>query len=98
MHLSRLRNTVLLVLRFLFGAMTFGTDIRFPSVTKVDIDGARALVARSLDAGINFFDTADGYAHGQSEIMLGQVLRDRRQDVIISTKVGFRSGEPITQA
>jgi aryl-alcohol dehydrogenase-like predicted oxidoreductase len=55
-------------------------------------------VNRCLDAGINFFDTADGYAHGQSEQMLGEVLRERRNDVVIATKVGFRSGEPITQA
>jgi len=98
MQYSRLGKTGLVVSRLAFGAMTFGTDSRFPAVTKVDKDGARALVNRCLDAGINFFDTADGYAHGQSEQMLGEVLRERRNDVVIATKVGFRSGEPITQA
>jgi aryl-alcohol dehydrogenase-like predicted oxidoreductase len=98
MQHARLGKTGLIVSKLAFGAMTFGTDSRFPSVTKVDIDGARALVNRSIEAGINFFDTADGYAQGQSEVMLGQVLGDRRPDVVVSTKVGFRSGEPITQA
>jgi len=98
MQYSRLGNTGLIVSRLAFGAMTFGTDTRFPSVTKVDTKGARALVGQSLEAGINFFDTADGYAQGQSEVMLGELLRDRRQDVVIATKVGFRSGEPMTQA
>src|SRR5262249_27290299 len=73
-------------------------DSRFPSVTKVDKNGARALVMQALEAGVNFFDTADGYAHGQSETMLGEVIRERRNDVVIATKVGFRGGEPITQA
>jgi len=98
MQYSRLGNTGLMVSRIAFGAMTFGTDTRFPSVTKVDATGARSLVNRCLDAGVNFFDTADGYAQGQSEVMLGELIRDRRKDLIVATKVGFRSGEPITQA
>ena len=95
---SRLGNTGLVVSRLAFGVMTFGSDVRFPSVTKVDMNGARALVNGSLEAGVNFFDTADVYGQGQSEVMLGELLRDRRNDVVIATKVGFRSGEPITQA
>src|SRR5262249_33920871 len=42
--------------------------------------------------------TADGYAGGQSEAILGEALSHWRQDVVIATKVGFRTGEPITQA
>src|SRR5689334_111817 len=98
MQYSRLGNTGLIVSRIAFGAITFGTDTRFPSVTKVDATGARSLVNRCFDAGVNFFDTADGYAQGQSEVMLAELLRDRRKDLIVATKVGFRSGEPITQA
>jgi len=98
MQYARLGNTGLIVSRLAFGAMTFGTDSRFASVTKVDLTGARTLVNKCFEAGVNFFDTADGYAHGQSETMLGELLRERRNDVVISTKVGFRSGDPITQA
>ena len=53
---------------------------------------ADALVGRALDAGINIFDTADAYTEGQAEIMLAQALGTRRKDVVISTKVGFRTG------
>jgi aryl-alcohol dehydrogenase-like predicted oxidoreductase len=56
------------------------------------------MIDRSFEAGINFFDTADGYAGGQSETMLGEALGGRRKDVVVATKVGFRSGDPITQA
>ena len=98
MQYSRLGNTGLFISRLSFGAMTFGTDVRFPAVTKVDMEGARRLVGMCLDAGINYFDTADGYAQGQSETMLGECLQGRRSGVVISTKVGFRSGETITQA
>jgi aryl-alcohol dehydrogenase-like predicted oxidoreductase len=42
--------------------MTFGSDPRFPSVAKVDLDSAKEMVERALDAGVNFFDTADGYS------------------------------------
>src|SRR5262245_47203805 len=98
MQFSRLGNTGLFVSRLAFGAMTFGTDSRFPAVTKVDLNGARGLIAQAVEAGVNFFDTADGYAQGQSESMLGELIHDRRQDLVVATKVGFRSGEPITQA
>jgi aryl-alcohol dehydrogenase-like predicted oxidoreductase len=98
MQYLRLGNTGLIVSRLAFGAMTFGSDPSMPSIYKVDKQTADALIGKSLDAGINFFDTADGYASGQSETMLGELLSKRRQDVVIATKVGFRSGEPITQA
>lgn len=98
MQYTRLGSTGLFVSRFAFGTMTFGSDPRFPSVSKVDLDSARAMVDRVLDAGINFFDTADGYSAGESEVYLGQFLGSRRKDVVLATKVGFRSGQPVTQA
>jgi aryl-alcohol dehydrogenase-like predicted oxidoreductase len=78
--------------------MTFGSDPSLPNVYKVDRENAQTMIDKSLEAGINFFDTADGYAAGQSEEMLGRALGKRRQDVVVATKVGFRSGDPITQA
>lgn len=98
MHYTRLGNTGLIVSRFAFGTMTFGSDPRFPAVAKVDLDTAKAMVDRAFDAGINFFDTADGYSGGESESYLGRFLGARRKDVVVATKVGFRAGEPITQA
>jgi aryl-alcohol dehydrogenase-like predicted oxidoreductase len=101
MQYSRLGNTGLIISRLSFGVMTFGntgpSDPR-SSVWKTRQDEATALINRSLDAGINFFDAADGYADGQSEQMLGRALGPRRKDVVISTKVGFRSGEAVIHA
>ena len=98
MKYTRLGNTGLIISKLSFGAMTFGSDPSMPAIYKVDRENAEAMIERCLEAGINFFDTADGYANGQSEVMLGRILHQRRSDVIIATKVGFRTGEPITQA
>lgn len=98
MQFTRLGNTGLIVSRFAFGTMTFGSDPRFPSVAKVDLDTAKAMIDRALAAGVNFFDTADGYSAGESEVYLGKFLGHRRKDVVVATKVGFRAGQPITQA
>lgn len=91
MKYSRLGQSGLIVSRLGFGTMTFGTG-NIPSVYKVSAKDADALVGHALDAGINFFDTADAYADGQSESMLGQALGARRQSVIVATKVGMRVG------
>lgn len=98
MQYTRLGNTGLIVSRLSFGAMTFGSDPSIPAIYKVDYENAKAMVAKSLEAGVNFFDTADAYAGGQSEVMLGKLLGQRRQSVVIATKAGFRTGDPITQA
>ena len=98
MQYTRLGNSGLIVSRLAFGVMTFGHDQGpLGAVWKTGQEEANALVQRSLDAGINFFDTADGYAGGQSELMLGKALGARRKDVILSTKIGFRTGTPLTQ-
>jgi len=72
------------------GAMTFGSGM--PPVTTVDERDARAMVDHALDAGVNLIDTADVYAFGQSEEILGRCVRarhGRRDDVLVATKVGF---------
>jgi len=79
-----------------FGAMTFGSvEGALASVAKVDQTLANKLVGRALDAGINFFNTADVYSGGQSEQMLAKALGERRKDVVIATKVGFRTGDAL---
>ena len=99
MQYNRLGDTGLIVSRFAFGAMTFGTsDGIFASVSKVaGQDVADQLVGKALDAGINHFNTADVYTAGQSEQMLGKALGARRKDVIISTKAGFRTGPALIE-
>jgi aryl-alcohol dehydrogenase-like predicted oxidoreductase len=78
------------------GTMTFhGGSTFWRNIGTVEQQGATGLVKRALEAGVNFIDTADVYSEGQSEVLLGQALRDlavKREDVIIATKVRGRTG------
>jgi aryl-alcohol dehydrogenase-like predicted oxidoreductase len=78
------------------GAMTFAGGAGFwRAIGSLDQKATTALVSRALEAGLNFIDTANVYSEGQSEVQLGQALRDlsvRREDVIIATKVRSRMG------
>jgi len=99
MQYSKLGNTGLIVSRLSFGAMTFGKGMGpFATVSKVEEEAARTMMNMALDAGINFFDTANGYSGGQSETMLGRLLGERRKDVIVATKAGFRTGKAMMEA
>jgi aryl-alcohol dehydrogenase-like predicted oxidoreductase len=83
-----LGRTGLKVSELCLGTMTFGSN--FLNIAVVDQAGANEMLARTLEAGINFFDTADVYAYGESETILGQALKDcgaERDKVIIATKV-----------
>jgi aryl-alcohol dehydrogenase-like predicted oxidoreductase len=97
MEFKTLGNTGLLVSKLCFGTMTFG-DGRglFKAIGAQGQTEADALVRTSMDAGINFFDTADVYTEGQSETILGQALKNlnvARKDVVIATKVYGRVGK-----
>ncbi|MFU8816428.1 MAG: aldo/keto reductase [Pseudomonadales bacterium] len=59
---------------------------------RIDAAGTRAVVDAALEAGINFFDTADVYGGQQSEVLLGEALGKRRHEVIIATKFGMAMG------
>ncbi|HTS35455.1 MAG TPA: aldo/keto reductase [Candidatus Solibacter sp.] len=74
-----------------FGAATFGggTDF-FKAWGASDVAEATHLVDICLDAGVNFFDTADIYSDGLSETILGKAVAGRRSRVLISTKASFR--------
>lgn len=99
MQYTTLGRTGLIVSRLGFGAMTFTQGNQdLGAVYKVGAQLADELVGKALDAGITFFDTADAYAGGESEILLGQALKSRRDQVVIATKVGFRTGEAVSQA
>jgi aryl-alcohol dehydrogenase-like predicted oxidoreductase len=99
MKYALLGNTGLIVSRLAFGAMTFTAGNKdIGSIYKVGAALADQLVGRSLDAGINFFDTADAYAGGESEALLGAALKPHRSRVVIASKVGFRTGSPLTQS
>lgn len=88
MHYNQLGNTGTFVSRLCFGAMTFGgSGTVYSVIGGLKQEEADALVGQCLDAGVNFFDTANVYALGESETILGKALGDKRKDVVIATKV-----------
>lgn len=77
-----------------FGAGTFGgSGPLFSAWGDTGEAEARRLVDIAMNAGINFFDTADVYSDGASERILGAALRGRRDRVVLSTKTGLRLGD-----
>jgi aryl-alcohol dehydrogenase-like predicted oxidoreductase len=90
MHYRMLGNTGFFVSEICLGTMTFGGKGFFEKVGRVDQKTATVLIARALEAGVNFIDTADVYSEGLAEKFLGQALKDigvKRSDVIVATKV-----------
>ena len=88
MKYRTLGRTGLKVSELCLGTMTFGEN--FYGIAVVDQTNANAMVARALEAGVNFFDTADVYSYGRSEEVLGQALKDigvERDRLILATKV-----------
>ncbi|HEX4222261.1 MAG TPA: aldo/keto reductase [Pseudonocardiaceae bacterium] len=73
-------------------AQCLGT-MMFGAVGNPDHDDCVRITHAALDAGINFVDTADMYSAGESEEIVGKALRDRRDDVVLATKVHFPMGE-----
>ena len=101
MEFKTLGDTGLLVSTICFGTMTFsgqsaGTEAGiWKHIGDVNQAGADGLIKACLEAGVNFFDTADVYSDGESEKMLGQSLKNlniARKDVVIATKVYGRVG------
>lgn len=94
---SRLGNSGLVVSRLSLGTMTFGEGGGSPAIARTRYDDADAIVGRAIDAGVNFLDTADVYSDGESETMLGRIIKDRRDGLIIATKAGWRTGKALGQ-
>ena len=65
----------------------------FKAWGETDVAEAHALIDICLEAGVNLFDTADGYSDGRSEEILGKAMADKRDRVLISTKANFPTGE-----
>ena len=79
MEYRNMGRTGLKVSEICLGTMTFGTS--------TDTDEAQQMVDRAIDAGINFFDTANSYGGGESEISLGKALKGKRDGLVVATKL-----------
>jgi aryl-alcohol dehydrogenase-like predicted oxidoreductase len=98
MDYVNLGATGLKVSRICLGAMTYGSSKWREWV--LDEEASRVLIRQALDAGINFFDTADMYSLGVSEEVLGRALRDfgpGREKLVVATKVFYPMGEDPNQ-
>jgi aryl-alcohol dehydrogenase-like predicted oxidoreductase len=71
--------------RLVLGTMTFGDT--------VDADLAQRMVDAALDSGVTSLDTANGYAAGRSEEIIGSLLKGRRDKVVLATKAGIYPGD-----
>ena len=92
MKYKQLGRTGLLVSELCFGTMTFAGKGFWEVIGQQPQEAANNLMARVLDAGINFFDTANVYSEGESEKMLGKALDKHRQEVVVASKVHGRMG------
>ena len=94
MQYQQLGNTGIFVSRLCLGTMTFGGGSAPPwnAIGGVQQHDADTLVQESMETGINFFDTANVYSQGESEIMLGKALGTERHKAVIATKVFGRMG------
>jgi aryl-alcohol dehydrogenase-like predicted oxidoreductase len=104
MQYKTLGNTGLLVSSICLGTMTFAGDdpaalsengAIWKAIGNVDQAGADALIKASIEAGVNFIDTADVYSEGKSETTIGKSLKNlniARHDVVLATKVFGRTG------
>jgi aryl-alcohol dehydrogenase-like predicted oxidoreductase len=96
---TTLGKTGLVVSRFTLGTGNFGKGVqRGGAGHMVDQQQADVIVAASIEAGINFFDTANVYGTGFSEEILGRALGAQRKEVILATKIGRRTGNALIDA
>jgi aryl-alcohol dehydrogenase-like predicted oxidoreductase len=92
MDYVKLGSTGLDVSRLCLGCMTYGVPNRGNHEWTLDEEKSRPLIRRAVEAGINFFDTANVYSDGTSEEIVGKALKEftRRDEVVIATKVHGR--------
>ncbi len=92
MQYVKLGSTGVEVSRVCLGCMSFGVPDRGGHPWSLDEEASRPLIRRALDAGINFFDTANVYSDGTSEEITGRVLAEyaNRDEIVLATKVHGR--------
>ncbi|MCB2089395.1 MAG: aldo/keto reductase [Sphingomonadaceae bacterium] len=95
MHYRPLGKSGLFVSELCLGTMSFGKQGYWEKIGGLDQPAAQHLVDTALDAGINFFDSADVYSYGQSEEILGKTLKGKRDKVVLATKVRGRMSPEI---
>jgi aryl-alcohol dehydrogenase-like predicted oxidoreductase len=93
MEYRQLGHSGLRISALTLGTMTFGGRGGFSAVGATGIDGARRQVDMCLDAGVNLIDTADVYSGGLAEEITGEVIKGRRDMLLLSSKVRMAMGD-----
>lgn len=95
MEYVKLGNTGLEVSKICLGCMSFGDPEKWIHSWVLNEEDSRKIIKKSLDLGINFFDTANVYGLGASEEILGRALKDyaNREEIVIATKVSGNMGK-----
>ena len=95
MEYTRLGTSGLKVSRITLGCMSFGDSTRGHNQWTLDDEEAEPIFREAVELGITFWDTANGYAEGTSEEIVGRAVRKytRREDVVLATKVFFKVGD-----
>jgi aryl-alcohol dehydrogenase-like predicted oxidoreductase len=92
MEYRQLGRSGLRISTLTLGTMTFGGKGGFSAVGSTDIEGARRQIDMALDAGVNLIDTADVYSQGTAEELVGEAIKGKRDDLLLSTKVRMPMG------
>jgi aryl-alcohol dehydrogenase-like predicted oxidoreductase len=93
MEYRQLGRSGLRVSTLTLGTMTFGGKGGFSKVGSTDLDGAKRQIGMALDAGVNLIDTANVYSAGASEEIVGQAIKGKRDDLLLSSKVRMSMGD-----
>jgi aryl-alcohol dehydrogenase-like predicted oxidoreductase len=93
MEYRQLGRSGLRISTLTLGTMTFGGKGGFGQVGSTDLAGAKRQIGMALDAGVNLIDTADIYSAGASEEIVGQAIKGKRDDLLISSKVRMATGD-----
>ena len=93
MEYRQLGRSGLRISTLTLGTMTFGGKGGFRAVGSTDIEGARRQIDMALDAGVNLIDTADVYSQGTAEELVGEAIKGKRGDLLLSTKVRMPMGD-----
>lgn len=96
MKYTKLGTTGLDISRLCLGCMTYGEPTAGTHPWTLPLDASRPIIRHAVECGITFFDTANSYSAGTSEVIVGQLLKEfaRREDIVIATKVYFPYVEP----
>ena len=89
MQYETIGNSNTKISKICLGCMSFGSKLDW----MIELDDAKPIIDCALDLGITFFDTANAYSNGRSEEIVGELLKNCRNDVVIGTKVRYQMGK-----